>query len=79
MLPEIQSYILAKDLHDHGLLQAIARVNRLFENKKFPKTTGYIIDYSENAKNIDTAMKLFGNYEENDVKGTLIDVGRKNT
>lgn len=68
---------LAKDLRDHNLLQAIARVNRLHENKKLPKTAGYIIDYSENAKNIDTAMKLFGNYDENDVKGTLIDVVEK--
>jgi type I restriction enzyme R subunit len=69
---------LAKDLRDHNLLQAIARVNRLFENKKEkPKTAGYIVDYSENAKNIDTAMKLFGNYDEDDVKGSLIDVGEK--
>lgn len=68
---------LAKDLHDHGLLQAIARVNRLYENKKLPKTAGYIIDYSENAKNLKTAMKLFGNYEDDDVKGTLIDVSEK--
>src|SRR6185369_5397762 len=36
---------LAKDLHDHGLLQAIARVNRLYENEKLPKTAGYVIDY----------------------------------
>ncbi len=69
---------LAKDLRDHNLLQAIARVNRLYENtKEKPKTAGYIIDYSENAKNINTAMKLFGNYEEIDVKGTLIDVADK--
>lgn len=69
---------LAKDLRDHNLLQAIARVNRLFENtKEKPKTAGYIMDYSENAKNIDTAMKLFGNYDEKDVKGTLIDVADK--
>lgn len=68
---------LAKDLRDHNLLQAIARVNRLFENEKLPKTAGYIIDYSENAKNIKTAMKLFGNYDENDVKGTLIDISDK--
>jgi len=48
---------LTKDLRDHNLLQAIARVNRLFENKKEkPKTAGYIMDYSENAKNIDIAM-----------------------
>lgn len=68
---------LTKDLKDHNLLQAIARVNRLHENKKLPKTAGYIIDYSENAKNIDTAMRLFGNYDETDVKGTLIDVAEK--
>lgn len=69
---------LAKDLRDHNLLQAIARVNRLFENtKEKPKTAGYIMDYSENAKNIDTAMKLFGNYDESDVRGTLIDVADK--
>lgn len=68
---------LAKDLHDHGLLQAIARVNRLHENKKLPKTAGYIIDYSENAKNIDTAMKLFGNFDEADVQSVLIDVSQK--
>ena len=68
---------LAKELHDHNLLQAIARVNRLYENKTLPKTAGYIIDYSENAQNIKTAMELFGNYDENDVKGILIDVNEK--
>lgn len=68
---------LAKDLRDHNLLQAIARVNRLFENKKLPKTTGYIIDYSENAKNLNTAMRLFGNFEEEDVRHTLVDVREK--
>jgi len=68
---------LAKELKDHNLLQAIARVNRLFENDVLPKTAGYIIDYSENAKNLETAMQLFGNYDEEDVKGTLIDVDEK--
>lgn len=68
---------LAKDLRDHNLLQAIARVNRLFESKKTPKTSGFIIDYSENAKNLDTAMKLFGNYDDDDVKSALIDVKEK--
>jgi len=68
---------LTKDLKDHNLLQAIARVNRLFENKELPKTAGFIIDYSENAKNLDIAMQLFGNYDDDDVKGTLIDVKEK--
>lgn len=68
---------LAKELRDHNLLQAIARVNRLHENEKLPKTAGFIVDYSENAKNIDTAMRLFGNYDEPDVRGTLIDLTDK--
>jgi len=68
---------VAKELKDHNLLQAIARVNRLYDNKGFPKTAGYIIDYSENALNIKTAMELFGNYDANDVKGTLIDINKK--
>ncbi len=68
---------LAKELKDHNLLQAIARVNRLYDNPVLPKTAGFIIDYSENAQNIHTAMQLFGNYDENDVKGALIDVNEK--
>ena len=68
---------LAKDLRDHNLLQAIARVNRLYENETLPKTAGYIIDYSENARNIQTAMKLFGNYDTEDVGQALTDVREK--
>ena len=68
---------LSKELRDHNLLQAIARVNRLFDNPSLPKTAGYIIDYSENAKNLETAMQLFGNYDDDDVKRTLIDVQEK--
>jgi type I restriction enzyme R subunit len=68
---------LAKQLQDHNLLQAIARVNRLFDNPDHPKTAGFIIDYSENAANIHTAMQLFGNYDPNDVKSALIDVDQK--
>ena len=68
---------LAKELRDHNLLQAIARVNRLYDNQAIPKTSGYIIDYSENAYNIKVAMELFGNYDEDDIKGALIDVNEK--
>lgn len=75
--PRNTALYLAKDLRDHNLLQAIARVNRLFETKQTPKTSGFIIDYSENAKNLDTAMKLFGNYDDDDVKSALIDVSAK--
>src|SRR3989338_2075132 len=68
---------LAKDLKDHTLLQAIARVNRLFDNEVKPKTAGFIIDYSENAKNLQQAMQLFGNFDAKDVEQTLIDVDEK--
>lgn len=68
---------LARELKDHNLLQAIARVNRLYENPDFPKTSGFIIDYSENAQNIHTAMQLFGNYDAADVRHALIDVSEK--
>lgn len=70
---------LAKQLKDHNLLQAIARVNRLFDNENpvATKTSGFIIDYSENAANIHTAMQLFGNYEQGDVESALIDVDAK--
>jgi type I restriction enzyme R subunit len=68
---------LAKQLQDHNLLQAIARVNRLYDSDVLPKTAGFIIDYSENALNLKTAMKLFGNYDEDDVKGALINVNEK--
>jgi len=70
---------LAKQLRDHNLLQAIARVNRLFENKKgnLQKTTGYVIDYSENARNLNIAMKLFGSFDKEDIEKTLIDTQEK--
>lgn len=68
---------LAKELRDHNLLQAIARVNRLHENPSAPKTAGYIIDYSENAANISTAMDLFSRFDPDDVKRTLVSVDDK--
>ncbi|PIR78632.1 MAG: hypothetical protein COU28_00570 [Candidatus Magasanikbacteria bacterium CG10_big_fil_rev_8_21_14_0_10_36_16] len=68
---------LAKDLKDHNLLQAIARVNRLFDNDLKPKTAGFIIDYSENAQNLQYAMQLFSNFDEDDLKNALIDVNEK--
>ncbi len=68
---------LAKQLRDHNLLQAIARVNRLYNNNQKPKSAGFIIDYSENAKDLKKAMKLFGSYEDDDVKSVLIDVEEK--
>lgn len=64
---------LAKPLVDHNLLQAIARVNRLFEGKEF----GYIIDYVGILGKLDEALtqySAFEGYEEEDIKGTVKDV-----
>lgn len=68
---------LIRPLQDHNLLQAIARVNRLCEDTKEPKTAGFIIDYSYNAEHIKSAMDLFAKYEEMDVQRALVDVNDK--
>lgn len=68
---------LVRDIKDHNLLQAIARVNRLFDNDSLEKSSGYIVDYSENAKNLKNAMQLFSNFDEQDVAGTLVDLDDK--
>lgn len=64
---------LDKHLKEHGLLQAIARVNRVFEGKDF----GYIIDYYGNLGNLDEALTTYSNlseFDEDDLLGTLTDV-----
>lgn len=71
---------LAKDLRDHNLLQAIARINRVYENKNsaYPKTAGFVIDYSKNAENLKDAMKLFGNIKnKKDVDSALFTFNEK--
>lgn len=66
---------LAKQLKDHNLLQAIARVNRLFDGDegKQAKTNGLIVDYSKNAKNLKNALELFSNYDPSDINRALLD------
>lgn len=70
---------LAKQLKDHNLLQAIARVNRLFSGDKGKpeKESGIIIDYSKNAQNLKSAMELFSNYDADDVKKALFSTEEK--
>ena len=66
---------LAKQLKDHNLLQAIARVNRVFDGDagKQSKTAGLIVDYSKNAKNLKNALELFSNYAPEDIENALLD------
>ncbi len=64
---------LDKQLKEHGLLQAIARVNRVFEGKDF----GYIIDYYGNLGNLDQALTTYSGldeFDEDDLMGTLTNV-----
>lgn len=70
---------LAKQLKDHNLLQAIARVNRLFDGDegKEAKVNGFIIDYSKNAKNLRDAMELFSNYDPEDIERALLNTDEK--
>lgn len=61
---------IAKNLKEHNLLQAIARVNRLCEGKDF----GYIIDYYGILGNLDQAMTSYSalaDFDETDLENTL--------
>lgn len=64
---------LTRMLKDHTLLQAIARVNRLYEGKEF----GYVIDYRGVLENLDQALDLYGalpDFDKGDLANTLTDV-----
>lgn len=61
---------LCRILREHTLLQAIARVNRLFEGKDF----GYIVDYASVLGELDKALTMYSAFEgfdEEDLNGTL--------
>ncbi len=64
-----------KSMQDHGLFQAICRVNRLdSEDKEY----GYIIDYKDLFNSLNKAVKdytsgAFDGFDEEDVKGLLKD------
>ena len=56
---------LTRRLQSHSLLQAIARVNRLYDGKDF----GYIIDYRGVLQNLDEAFDLYGRLAEFELEG----------
>src|SRR5690554_1007255 len=67
---------LAKPLRGHNLLQAIARVNRLFEGKEF----GYIIDYVGILGKLDEALTEYSaleDFEEDDLKNAVVDMSEE--
>ena len=68
---------VCKSLKEHNLLQAIARVNRLFEEDGVEKQFGFIIDYEGLLGELDSALtnySAFNGYEDGDLAGTVHDV-----
>jgi len=64
---------LTRNLQGHKLLQAIARVNRIYPDKEF----GYIIDYYGVIENLDDALQLYSSFEDfdiDDLEGMLINI-----
>jgi type I restriction enzyme R subunit len=62
-----------KHLKDHAILQAIARVNRLYEGKEF----GYVIDYRGILGELNEAIETYdalADFDTEDVAGTIADV-----
>ncbi len=67
---------LTRNLQSHKLLQAIARVNRIYPDKEF----GYIIDYYGVIENLDDALLLYSSFEdfdEDDLQGTLVNINEE--
>ena len=63
---------LCRSLKEHTLLQAIARVNRLFEDKDF----GFIVDYVSILGELDQALTMYADagladFDAEDLEGTL--------
>ncbi|MCB9235278.1 MAG: type I restriction endonuclease subunit R [Bacteroidia bacterium] len=64
---------LTRNLTGHKLLQAIARVNRVYPDKEF----GYVVDYYGVIENLDDALLLYSSFEdfdEADLAGTLTNI-----
>lgn len=73
--PLTQVLYIDKELKEHGLLQAIARTNRLCEGKDF----GLIVDYRGLIKKLDDALEVYSgagldSFDEDDIKGVVVDV-----
>lgn len=68
---------VCKSLKEHNLLQAIARVNRLYEEGGTEKQFGFIVDYEGLLGELDSALttySAFEGYEAADLAGTVHDV-----
>ena len=75
--PSCTYLYIDKQMHDHGLFQAICRVNR---TEKDDKEFGYIVDYQNlfASGKLDEAIKsytsgAFDAFDQDDIKGLLVD------
>jgi type I restriction enzyme R subunit len=73
--PSATYLYIDKSMRDHGLFQAICRVNRLDGDDK---EYGYIIDYKDLFKSLEKSIddytsEAFDEYEKEDVEGLLTD------
>ena len=67
---------LDRNLKDHTLLQAVARVNRKYDDKDY----GYIIDYYGVLDELNKALYVYSDYDEDeeaDIKNTMINIKKE--
>ncbi|ERJ28248.1 Type I restriction-modification system, restriction subunit R [Campylobacter concisus UNSWCS] len=72
-VPRASTLYIDKQLKEHNLLQAIARVNRLYDGKDY----GYIIDYRGLLGELDEALTSYASlngFDPEDITGAVIDV-----
>jgi len=73
--PSATYLYIDKKMQDHGLFQAVCRVNRVADDSK---KYGYIIDYKDLFKSLEKSIsdytsEAFDEYDSDDVKGLLVD------
>lgn len=68
---------VCKKLKEHTLLQAVARVNRLFEEDEQEKEFGFVVDYEGLLGELDKALttySAFEGFDAEDIAGALTDI-----
>jgi type I restriction enzyme R subunit len=68
---------LCKPLREHTLLQAVARVNRLFSDEKAEKQFGYVVDYEGLLGELDEALTSYsalGDFDFKEIAGAVVDI-----
>lgn len=68
-VPALHTMYIDKPMRDHGLLQAIARVNRVFRDKP----GGLVVDYIGIGEDV---RKALPSYAAKDVEGAMVPVGQ---